>query len=117
GVLEKVEGAVDVQVKTPPATPVVRADLDFGALARYGVSPAEAMDTVATAYQGATAAQIYQDIRSVDIAVTTAPDLRRDPEAVGDLLIRSAAGTAVPLKSIAHVYLADGRTAVSHEGG
>jgi CzcA family heavy metal efflux pump len=117
GVLEKVPGAVDVQVQTPPSTPVVRVDLDFPALARYGVSPAEALDAVQTAYQGAIAAQIFQDIRAIDIAVTTTPDLRQDPEAVGDLLIRSAAGIAVPLKSIAKVYLTEGRTSVSHDGG
>ncbi|MBW8812844.1 MAG: efflux RND transporter permease subunit [Caulobacterales bacterium] len=116
-VLEKVPGAVDVKVQTPPSTPAVRVDLNFAALARYGVTPAEALDTIGTAYQGAVAAQIYQDIRSVDIAVTTTSDVRQDPEAVGDLLIRSAGGTAVPLKSIAHVYLTEGRTSVSHEGG
>jgi Cu/Ag efflux pump CusA len=43
--------------------------------------------------------------------------LRQDPEAVGELLVRSAGGTAVPLKSIARVYLTEGRTSVSHEGG
>jgi len=116
-VLEKVPGAVDVQVQTPPSTPVVRVDLDFPALARYGVSPAEALDAVQTAYQGATAAQIFQDIRAIDIAVTTTPELRQDPEAVGDLLIRSASGAVVPLKSIAKVYLTEGRTSVSHDGG
>ena len=116
-VLEKVPGAVDVKVQTPPSTPVVRIDLDFQALARYGVSPAEALDTVQTAYQGATVAEIFQDIRAIDIAVTTAPDLRQDPEGVGDLLIRSATGTVVPLKSIAKVYLTEGRTSVSHDGG
>jgi CzcA family heavy metal efflux pump len=116
-VLEKVPGAVDVRVQTPPSTPVVRVDLDFQALARYGVSPAEALDTVQTAYQGATVAQIFQDIRAIDIAVTTTPELRQDPEAVGDLLIRGAGGAAVPLKSIAKVYLTEGRTSVSHDGG
>jgi len=117
GVLEKVPGALDVQVQTPPSTPVVRVDLDFQALARYGVSPTDALDAVQTAYQGVTAAQIFQDIRAIDVAVTTAPDLRQDPEAVGDLLIRTAAGAAVPLKSIAKVYLTEGRTSVSHDGG
>jgi Cu/Ag efflux pump CusA len=75
------------------------------------------MDAVAAAYQGATAAQIYQDIRSIDIAVTTTPELRQDPEAVGELLVRGAGGATVPLKSIARVYLTEGRTSVSHEGG
>jgi len=115
--LEKVPGAQDVKVQTPPSTPVVRVDLDFPALARYGVSPAEALDAIQTAYQGATAAQVYQESRAIDIAVTTTPDLRQDPEAVGDLPIRGASGVVVPLRSIAHVFLTEGRTSVSHDGG
>ena len=117
GVVETVPGAVDVQVQTPPQTPVVRVDLDFARLAQAGVSAAEALDTVQTAYQGGVATQVYEESRSLDIAVTLASDLRQDPESVGDLLVRSASGVAVPLKSIAHVYLAEARTSISHEGG
>ena len=116
-VLESVPGAVDVRVQTAPLTPVMRIDLDFQALARYSVSPAEALAAVQTSYRGETAAQIYQDIRSVDIVVTSIPELRQDPEGIGDLLVRSATGAAVPLKSIARVYLTEGRTSVSHDGG
>ena len=116
-VMEKVPGAVDVAVQTPPSTPVVRVDLDLPALARYGLTPAEALDAVQTAYQGASAAQVYEETRAIDIAVTTAPELRQDPESVGDLLLRSSPGMVVPLKSVARVALAEGRTSVSHEGG
>ncbi|MBO9560912.1 MAG: efflux RND transporter permease subunit [Caulobacter sp.] len=116
-IVEKVPGAVDVKIQTPPGTPVVRVDLDLPAMARYGLTAAEALDAVQTAYQGATAAQVYQETRAVDIAVTSAPDLRQDPEAVGELLIRSSSGQVVPLKAVAHVHLIEGRTSVSHEGG
>lgn len=116
-VMEKVPGAVDVKIQTPPSTPVVRADLDLPAMARYGLAPAEVLDAVQTAYQGSVAAQVYQESRALDIAVTTTPDSRQDPEAVGELLIRGASGQVVPLKTVAHVYLTDGRTSVSHEGG
>ena len=116
-VMEKIPGATDVKVQTPPQTPVVRIDLNFPALARYGLSPAEALDAVQTAYQGATAAQLYEESRALEIAVTTPPDLRQDPEAVGDLLIRASSGVAVPLNQVAHVYLTDGRTSISHQGG
>src|SRR6202012_2307753 len=34
-----------------------------------------------------------------------------------DLLLRSATGAVVPLKKVAKVYLAEGRTSISHEGG
>jgi len=116
-VLKTVPGAVDVQVQTPPSTPVVRVDLDLPSLARFGISPSDALDAVGSAYQGSTAAEIFKENRTLDVTVTTTPDLRRDPEAVGDLIIRSGAGAAVPLRAIAKVYLAEGRTSVSHDGG
>ncbi|HTI67720.1 MAG TPA: efflux RND transporter permease subunit [Caulobacteraceae bacterium] len=117
GVLEGVPGAVDVAVQTPPETPVVRVDLDFAKLAHYGLSSAEVLDAVRTVYQGSAAAQVFADNRAIDIAVTTAPELRQDPEAVGQLLLRSGTGVAAPLSSVAHVYLTDGRTSIAHEGG
>lgn len=116
-VLEKIQGATDVKVQTPPKTPVVRIDLNFPALARYGLSPTEALDTVQTAYQGGQAAQLYEESRAIEVAVTTPPDLRQDPEAVGDLLVRSSSGVVAPLKSVARVYLTEGRTSISHQGG
>ena len=116
-VLKTVPGAVDVQVQTPPSTPVVRVDLDLPAAARFGISPSDALNAVSAAYQGTAGAEIFKENRTLDVAVTTPPELRRDPEAVGDLLVRSSGGTAVPLHAIAKVYLAEGRTSVSHDGG
>jgi CzcA family heavy metal efflux pump len=116
-VLKKTPDATDVKVQTPPQTPVVRIDLNFAALARYGLSPAEALEAVKTVYQGGVAAEVFEETRSIEIAVIAPPELRRDPEAVGDLLVRGSSGVAVPLNRVAHVYLTDERTQISHEGG
>jgi Cu/Ag efflux pump CusA len=116
-VVKGVQGAKDVQAQAPPETPVVRADLDPMKLARYGISPVEAMDVIEAAYEGAATAQIYDNARTIPVAVTTPDAIRQDPDAVGDLLLRGASGVAVPLKQVARVYLAEGRTSISHEGG
>lgn len=116
-VMEKVPGATDVKIQIPPSTPVVRVDLNLPSLARYGLAPAEVLDAIQTAYQGATAAQVYQESRALDIAVTAPPEVRQDPEAVGGLLIRAQSGQVVALKDIARVWLTDGRTSIAHEGG
>lgn len=116
-VLGKIDGATDVRVQTPPQTPVVRVDLDFGQLARYGLSAAEVLEAVQTAYQGSAAAQVFADNRAIDIALTLGSDLRQDPESVGDLLLRSSTGQVTPLSSVAKVYLTEGRTSIAHEGG
>jgi len=116
-VVGKLPGAVDVQVGIPPQTPVIRADLDIAALGRYGLTPGEVLSAIQATYQGVNAAQVYQETRALQIVVTTPPDLRQDPETVGDLLIRGSAGQIVQLKAVAKVRLAEGRTVISHEGG
>ena len=117
GLVGKLPGAVDVKVGTPAQTPTLRADLDIAALGRYGLTPGEVLSAIQAAYQGVTAAQVYQETRALQIVVTTPPDLRQDPEAVGDLVIRGSAGQIVPLKAVARVQLTEGRTVISHEGG
>ena len=116
-VMKGVPGTKDVQAQAPPKTPVVRADLQFDELARYGLSPTEALDAIQAAYHGAVAAQIYDNARAIDIAVTVPGEMRQDPDAVGDLLLRSSTGAAVPLRKVAKVFLAEGRTSISHDGG
>jgi Cu/Ag efflux pump CusA len=97
--------------------PVVRVDLNFPRLALYSLSAADVLDTVQAAFAGERVAQIYQDGRVVDIAVSAQASLRRDPETVGDLLLRSSSGITVPLKTVANVYLTDGRATISHDNG
>src|SRR6185437_15528197 len=116
-VMKGVKAAKDVKAQAPPQTPVVRADLDPQKLSRYGISPVEAMDAIEAAYEGAPTAQIYDNARTIPVAVTTPDAVRQDPDAVGELLLRGASGVAVPLKQVAKVYLAEGRTSISHEGG
>jgi CzcA family heavy metal efflux pump len=110
-------GARDVRVQDQARAPVVRVDLNFSRLALYGLSAADVLDTVQAAFAGERVAQIYEGGRVVDLAVSAQATLRRDPEAVGDLLLRSTSGISVPLKSVANVYLTDGRAMIAHDDG
>lgn len=116
-VVKTVPGSVDVQRATPPQTPVVRITVDLQRAAARGVNPAEIVSAVQTAYQGDAAAQIFREDRSIDVALTLPPDLRDTPEAVGNLLVRSAAGATMPLDQVATVSLDQDRTVIAHEGG
>lgn len=115
--LQKVPGAVDVQIQTPPKAPSVRVELNFAKLAQQGFTANDVLTQVQTAYQGASAAQIFKSDRTIDIAVTLPDEFRQDPETVGSLLLRSPTGQMVALQSVARVYLSDSRTIISHEGG
>jgi CzcA family heavy metal efflux pump len=115
-VVKGVPGAADVQVKAPSGAPFLRVDLEHRRLDQYGFTASDVLDTVQTAYQGATAAQIYDANRVVDLVVRLPASERVDPEAIGELLIRASSGVTVPLRELAHVTLTEGRTSIMHEG-
>jgi CzcA family heavy metal efflux pump len=116
-VMNGLPGARGVQAHNQARAPVVRADINFQRLAIYGLSSADVLDTVRAAFDGERVAQIYEDGRVVDLAVAAQVSLRRDPETVGDLLLRSTSGISVPLKSVANVYLTDDRALIAHDDG
>ena len=116
-VMGALPGAGDVRVDNPPRAPVVRVDVNFQRLALFGLSSADILATVQAAFEGERVAQIYEDGRVVDLAVSAQESLRRDPEGVGALLLRSASGISVPLKAVANVYLTDDRAVIAHDAG
>jgi CzcA family heavy metal efflux pump len=116
-VLAKLPGARGVHVESTSHSPVVRVDINFQRLALYGLSAADVLDTIQAAFEGERVGRIYQDGRVVDLAVSAQTSLRRDPEAVGRLLLRSTSGFSVKLSSVANVYLADDLAMIAHDGG
>jgi Cu/Ag efflux pump CusA len=115
-VVRSVPGAGYVQVKAPSGAPFLHVDLRSERLQRYGFTAADVLDTVETAYQGATAAQVYDSNKVVDLVVRLPAVERLDPEAIGTLLIRSTSGVTVPLRELASISAAEGRTSIMHEG-
>ncbi len=97
--------------------PAMRVDLNFASLAIYGLSAADVMETVQIAFEGERAGQVYEAGRTVDLAVTAGADQRQDPEAAGELLLRSSSGFSTPLKKVANVYLTEAPASIDHVGG
>jgi len=114
--LKTVPGAEDVKVKSPPGAPRLTVQLRFDQLSRLGFRPLEVLEHVETACQGTVVAQIHQDHQVLDVVVVLDPDSRRDPEAIGSLLLRNAAGQWVPLSQLADIQMTSGRYSISHEG-
>lgn len=117
GVLRATPGAADVQVKLQPGTPVLRVALDPQRMAVRGVDPAGAAEAIEAVFEGVPAGQLSLADRIVPAVVAVPPAQRQDPEAVGAMLVRGAAGQAVPLDQIATIGLEEGRTTIAHEGG
>jgi Cu/Ag efflux pump CusA len=115
--LAALPGRPAVRGQASAMAPVVRVDVNFDRLALYSLSSADVLDTVQAAFAGQTVAQIYEGPRVVDLAVTAQDYLRRDPEEIGNLLLRSSSGFSEPLSSVANVYLTDSRAVITHSGG
>jgi CzcA family heavy metal efflux pump len=115
-VVRGLPGAKDVQVKATSGAPFLRVELQPERLRQYGFTAADVLDTVETAYEGATAAQVYDANKVVDLVVKLPAAERIDPEAVGSLLIRATSGVTVPLHELAAISSAEGRTSIMHEG-
>lgn len=114
--VERVPGAADVTVEAQAGTPELVVRLRHERVAELGFAPAEVLAAVETAFQGAPVGQVFEGTRVSEVTVLLPEGERRDPERVGDLLLANAAGLRVPLRDLAEVFLADGRSAITHEG-
>jgi CzcA family heavy metal efflux pump len=116
-VLNAVPGAVGTSLQSPPGTPQLSVRLRPSQLARYGLAPADVLEAVELAFEGADVAQIYEGNRSYDVTVILDPKRRQAPADVGSLLVRNAQGMVVPLRQLADISEAAGRSQIEHSGG
>jgi Cu/Ag efflux pump CusA len=116
GVLSTVRGAADVQLKSPPGAPRMNIRLRTDRLTQFGFRPVEVLEAIQTAYQGAIVAQVHEGSKVSDVAVILADESRREPEQVGELLLKNSGGLRMPLNQLADVYLDTARYSIMHDG-
>lgn len=114
--VKSIPGATDIRVASPPGAPQVIVQLRPEKVKQFGFQPLEVLDAIQTAYQGRPVAQSYEGNRVFDVMVVLAEEHRRDPEAIGSLLLRNATGTYVRLSQLADVFPRTGRYMVLHDG-
>ena len=114
--LGKIKGIVDLQFKRQSGTPAIAIELRPEALAATGLKVQDVLDTLETAYAGATVGQTFHGTHTVDVAVLLPDTIRHQPTALGQLMISSPLGP-VPLSQIARVQLTQDRYSIEHDGG
>jgi CzcA family heavy metal efflux pump len=115
GLVSKIPGAVDPLVQSQPGAPELVVRLKADRLVQFGFAPLDVLDAIQTAYEAADVAQVFQGNRVVGVTVILDENSRRDPEAVGSLVLHNAEGLRMPLRELANVYLSTGRSMVVHE--
>ncbi|RKX35720.1 MAG: hypothetical protein DRP64_19140, partial [Verrucomicrobia bacterium] len=115
GAIEGIEGLVDLTVEQSYGQPQVKVVLDHDALARYGVPGEAVLELVETAIGGRVVDTLYQGTRRYGIHVRYAPEFRATPEALGQLIIRSADGALLRLDQLATIERVDGPLQINRE--
>ncbi len=113
--LAAVPGATDLEFQSPPGAPQIVVHLRPADLLRWGVTAVDVMEAVRTAYEGTTAGQIHEGNETHDVVVILDPAVRNEAASVGRLLVRSGAGTYVPLARLADISAGTARSVVQHE--
>ena len=113
--LSHIKGAADVRIESPAGMPEMIIRLLPSRLLQFGYRPLEVLDAIQTTYQGSAVAQLYEGNRFFGVSVILAPDHRRDPESVNELMIRNSGGALMPLDELASVHLAPGRYSILHD--
>lgn len=116
GIVASIPGAADVLSEVQSGTPQVRIALRPERLRQYGFAPVDVLDAIQAAYQGVTVAQTNDRNRVFDVAVILDPVSRRDPETIGSMLVRNAAGAQLRLGELAQIDNIPGRHVIAHEG-
>lgn len=120
GIIEKVDGVAEAEMDSLTAlrkSPVLNIDLDYGALARYGVNLQTANTALQMAMGGVQVGNFYEVDRRFPIVLHLAEELREKPEEIRRIPISLDDGGSVPLAAVAKISEVDQVTTIARSFG
>jgi cobalt-zinc-cadmium resistance protein CzcA len=114
-VMTSVPGVIDLDLYRESRVPQLQIKLDRSALARYGLEVDTVQDTIEIAMAGRVVSQLWQNERPVPIRLLLPENERSDSEKIGNLNVVSPAETRIPLRDLAAMEIARGRTSIDRE--
>jgi CzcA family heavy metal efflux pump len=115
-IMRSLPNASDIQLRSPPGTPLLQVRLKMDRLAKWGLRPDEVMQSVQVAFEGEAVGRINKGNRVFDVTVISREEERRRPEDVRKLPIRTPEGNIIALEDIADIRQTGGRYNILHHG-
>ena len=115
-IVNKINGATDVLVQSPPGTPQLVMRLRPDKMARLGLQPTEVLDNIRAAYEGMPITQVYQGNRVIGVTVLLDLAARDDIQEAGNLPLFNPEGMLLRLKDVADIVQENGRSKILHAG-
>lgn len=103
GVMEKVEGAVDVQPEQQTEIPFLTVKYRRDALAQHGLSAQELSENIEVAFNGRAVSKVVQGQASFDLVVRYDPAARDNLDTIRATLITTPSGARLPLSALAEI--------------
>lgn len=116
-ILRKIPGAQDIEVEQVDEIPVLQIDIDRDAISRLGISVDEIQEVIGTALGGEPIGQILEGERRYGLTVQFPKETRESPEAIGQIMIETPLGGAVPLRTLATIQNVPAPAQISRESG
>jgi cobalt-zinc-cadmium resistance protein CzcA len=113
--LINVPGVIDLDIYRESQVPQLRVNLDRSALARNGLNVDTVQDTVEIAMAGRVVSQLWQGERPVPVRLRLPEKDRNDAEKIGELSVVTPTETRIPLRDLANMEIARGRTSIERE--
>ncbi len=115
--IRRLPGATDVQLRSPPGTPLLQVRLHPEALSSVGLRPLETAEILQAALQGQRVGQYYLENRAYEVAVTLPPAARQQVATLAHLPLKTADGLLVELGQLAEIEQVGGRYNILHRAG
>lgn len=111
----KIPGVVDLSAEQQMEVPQVRVEFRRDALARYGLHIADASLALDAAFKGVVVSQILEGQNTYDLTIRLQESAGSTLADVSEVLVDTAAGFKVPMKSLAHIYEDRGPNFITRE--
>ncbi len=115
-IMRDIPGATDVQLRSPPGTPLLQVHLNLDKLQLWGLKPEQVIQTIQTAYKSYITGKNIHGNRIYNVAVALAPELKTHPETISNLPVRTEDGGLVKLSQVADIRHLEGRYNILHQG-
>ena len=116
GLLRSIPGVADPTTEQVTGQPVLRIQVLQEEIARYGIPARRVLDLVESLGSKPLGEVVEGQLR-FPLVVRLPETLRKDPDAIGEILVGSATGEQIPLSRLAKIEVVEGPSTISREWG
>ena len=114
--IKDVEGVTNLKVEQLVLVPQVTVRFRPQAAAVFGLTPGDVLQATSTWINGTRVGEVYEEQKIFGVVVWGEKSVRRDIDALRELLIDTPSGAQVPLKDVADIAIEPAPNSIKREG-